>query len=64
MVAMLNYGAQAQIYFNYKTNDLVNKDLTAAQKALVKSYSASMMDGINLPDAGKVGPYAATGGFD
>ncbi len=63
MVAMLNYGAQAQVYFGYKTNALVNKELTTEQKALVKSYSASMMDSIDLPDASKVGPYAATGGF-
>ena len=33
-VDMLNYGAAAQINFNYDVNNLVNADLTAAQKAL------------------------------
>ena len=30
---MLNYGAAAQLQFNYKTNDLANKDMTEEQKA-------------------------------
>ena len=33
IVDLLNYGAQAQIYTNYKKNNLVNADLTDAQKA-------------------------------
>ena len=33
VVDMLNYGAQAQQYFKYKTDMLVNADLTAAQSA-------------------------------
>lgn len=33
MVDMLNYGAAAQKQFSYKTGDLANKNLTAAQKA-------------------------------
>ncbi len=33
-VDMLNYGAAAQSYFNYGTNDLANSQLTDAQKAL------------------------------
>ena len=33
LVDMLNYGAAAQIYFNYKTNDLVNADLTEEMRA-------------------------------
>ena len=32
-VDMLNYGAAAQVYFEYNENDLANKNLTAAQKA-------------------------------
>ena len=64
MVAMLNYGAQAQVYFDYKTSALVNQDLTSEQKALVKAYDSTMMDRIDLPDTSKTGPYAATGGFD
>ena len=34
IVDMLNYGAEAQKYFNYNTANLVNADLTAEQKAL------------------------------
>lgn len=45
------------------TDDLMNKDLTDAQRALVKDYDSTMLDSIDMPDAGKVGPYAATGGF-
>jgi hypothetical protein len=33
LVDMLNYGAAAQAYFNYNTNDLANSVLTDAQKA-------------------------------
>jgi len=32
--AMLNYGASAQLYFNYKTDDLANKDLDKADQVL------------------------------
>ena len=34
MVDMLNYGAAAQLYFNYDTDNLVNAELTAEQEAL------------------------------
>ena len=34
LVDMLNYGAEAQVYFNYNTDKLVNAELTDAQKAL------------------------------
>ncbi len=34
VVAMLNYGAEAQTVFNYRTDDLMNKDLTAAEKTI------------------------------
>jgi hypothetical protein len=33
IVDLLNYGAEAQVYTNYKTNSLVNEDLTATQKS-------------------------------
>jgi len=33
LVNLLNYGAQAQTYINYKANDLCNKDLTATQQS-------------------------------
>ena len=34
MVDMLNYGAAAQVHFNYGTSDLANSKLTDAQKAV------------------------------
>ncbi|MBE6924504.1 MAG: hypothetical protein E7466_04610 [Ruminococcaceae bacterium] len=45
-VSMLDYGAEAQKYFNYKSYDLMNASLTADQKALVSAYDGSMMDDI------------------
>lgn len=41
MVDLLNYGAAAQTYFAYRTDALVNSDLTDEQKALAtKDYGA------------------------
>lgn len=64
-VALLNYGAEAQKFFGYKTDDLMNKDLTAAQKALVETYRTSLLKLPTAADSGKVGAFAksATDGF-
>ena len=43
VVAMLNYGSAAQVYFNYKTDALMNAGLTEAQQALVDAYSETMV---------------------
>ena len=59
-VAMLNYGAAAQVYFGYKTNDLMNASLTAAQKALVKAYSSDMLVGAVAADSSKTGNFTKT----
>ena len=59
-VAMLNYGAEAQKYFGYKTNDLMNKDLTAAQQKLVVSYSADLFRGALKPDSSKTTNFTQT----
>ena len=63
MVAMLNYGATAQYYFDYKTDNYVNKDLTAEQKALVTKYSADLVNSNSSVDSSKVGIFANSGGF-
>ena len=63
VVAMLNYGAAAQTYFGYKTNALMNANLTSAQKALVKSYSASMVADVVKADSSKVGSFVMNGGY-
>jgi hypothetical protein len=62
-VAMLNYGAAAQVYFDYKTDDLMNAGLTAEQQALVTAYDASFFKGAEAVDANKIGAFAATDGF-
>ena len=59
-VAMLNYGAAAQKYFNYRTGDLMNAELTAAQKAMVNGYDAGLFKGAVAPDTGKAGNFVKT----
>ena len=56
-VAMLNYGAAAQNYFGYKTDALMNADLTAAQKALVVSYNDSMVTTVTQASGSKLGSF-------
>lgn len=58
MKAMLNYGAAAQVLFNYKTDNLANADLSDADKALgdadASAYAyvkAGSEDGIALDQA-------------
>ena len=59
-VAMLNYGAAAQNYFGYKTDALMNADLTAEQQALVTAYNADLFNGALAADAAKIGSFAKT----
>jgi hypothetical protein len=59
-VAMLNYGAAAQTYFNYRTDALMNAGLTAEQKALVVAYDESYFTGAVDASASKVGGFAST----
>ena len=60
LIAMLNYGAEAQLYFGYKTDELVNADLTDAQKNSLNSYSADLMDPIVKADSAKTGNFVYT----
>jgi hypothetical protein len=62
-VAMLNYGTEAQNYFNYNTDALMNGDLTAEQRALVTAYSAGLFKGAVSADEAKTGSFAKTDGF-
>ena len=59
-VAMLNYGAQAQIFFAYKTEDLMNAVLTQDQQSLVTAYDAGLFAGAVPADSTKVGGFAKT----
>ena len=60
MVAMLNYGAAAQVQFGYNTDKLMNADLTEAQKAYVDAYSSDMVSGVPAVDSAKAGLFVAT----
>jgi hypothetical protein len=62
-VAMLNFGAAAQRYFGYKTDALMNAELTAEQKALASDYSADLFAGAVKADGAKIGAFAKTDGF-
>ncbi len=63
LVSLLNYGAAAQVYFGYKTDALVNADLTAEQQALAEAYNADMIKAVVQPTGDKVSAFAANGGF-
>jgi hypothetical protein len=60
-VAMLNYGAAAQSYFGYKVDDLVNKDLTAAQRNRIRAYDKSLFVG-TVPNS-KACAFGTASGF-
>ena len=46
MVDMLNYGAAAQVHFNYGTDDLANNQLTDAQKAVGTATTPEMSNDV------------------
>ena len=59
-VALMNYGAAAQSFFDYNTDALMNADLTAEQQALEVSYSADLLPDIVMP-GDKAGALADNG---
>ena len=59
-VAMLNYGAAAQVFFNYRTDDLMNSQLTAQQQALVRPYTSDLLAGAKPAEPNKIGSFTAT----
>ena len=63
VVAMLNYGSAAQQYFDYRTDSLMNADLTADQQALVQKYDSGMASAIVPVESHKAGAFVANGGF-
>lgn len=62
-VALLNYGAQAQKYFGYRTDALMNADLTAQQQALVSGYTDDMVTPVAKADEAKAGVFVNNQGF-
>ena len=63
VVAMLNYGAEAQKYFGHNTGSLANATLTADQKALPEAYRADMIKAVSSPSSLKQGSFANNSGF-
>ena len=61
--AMLNYGAEAQLYFGHNTGALANASLTAAQKALPAAYDSSMVGSVPSASTTKQGSFANNQGF-
>ena len=61
--AMLNYGAEAQLYFGHNTSDLANATLTGEQKGLPNAYSSNMVSTVPTAAAAKQGSFANNGGF-
>jgi hypothetical protein len=59
-VALLNYGAQAQLVFGYRTDDLMNAGLTDEHRSWTVTYSAELFRGAVAADAAKVGSFAKT----
>ena len=53
VVAMLNYGAEAQQFFGYRTDSLMNASLTAQQQALNAAYDESMVADLVSVDQSK-----------
>jgi len=63
VVAMLNYGAAAQMFFGYNTDNLVNAFLTEEQKALPEQYRDDMVNTVPVVAAEKQGIFANNKGF-
>ena len=63
VVAMLNYGAEAQLYFGHNTSALANAALTADQKALPETYRADMVGSVPAASATKQGIFVNNSGF-
>ena len=62
MVAMLNYGAEAQLHFNYNTDALINSFLTDPARALVADYDESMVDDVVAADDARAGHFVMQSG--
>ena len=62
-VAMLNYGAEAQLFFGHNTGNLANAALNAEHLALPESYRADMVSAVPAASAAKQGTFANNSGF-
>ena len=55
VAAMLNYGAEAQLYFGHNTGSLANASLNSDQKAMPEVYRADMVKAVPAASAAKQG---------
>jgi hypothetical protein len=63
VVAMLNYGTEAQKYFGHNTGNLANAILTSEQNALTESYRTDMIQPVPTADTVKQGIFSNNQGF-
>jgi hypothetical protein len=63
VVAMLQYGTEAQLYFGHNTGNLANANLTAEHLALPEAYRADMAGTVPTVAAAKQGVFASNKGF-
>ena len=59
-VALLNFAAEMQIYFDYNKDNLANAQLTSEQKAFASAYRADMVAKTPKVDANKTVNFAKT----
>ncbi len=57
MIAMLNYGAAAQVNFDYKTDSLMNAFLSDNAQKKIATYDESMVDAVITPSTEKAGHF-------
>ncbi len=62
--ALMNYGAQAQEFFDYNTDELMNSFMTEEQKALAPAYHSSMITGVTPVPSSQQGSFYPRSGFD
>ena len=62
VISMINYGAEAQKFFEYNTDNLMNSFLTEDQQAMISAYDASMVADLVSVDSSKVGMFTYTTG--
>ncbi len=63
VVAMLNYGAEAQSYFDYRTDTLMNADLALQDQIRVQPYQSDMVSALTPVGAAQQGAYVYQGDF-
>lgn len=63
VVAMLNYGTEAQVYFGHNLENLANASLTVDQAALPEIYRDDMVSAVPAPTAAKQGGFVNNSGF-